>query len=141
MDRLEYDGSLLNIRQLIGKVLSLRLSFQTSFDNSVLFSYFLFLKLVRWFTSRCLNGVLVKPVCFRHGGVVGVHDHFIKDTASQILPVKGAIVRVSTVAAPRLVIALVFCPTYMGIMALNNSAHIRHAAVADYDCASIKYLM
>ena len=58
---------------------------------------------------------------FGAGGVVGVHDRFINDTTSQTLPVKGAMVRVSTVVAPRLVIALVFCLTYTGVMALNKA--------------------
>ena len=88
--------------------------------------------------KRCLGQTYVCSWC---RGVVGVHDRFINNTASQALPVKGAMVRVLTVAAPRLVIALVFCPTYTGIIVLNNSAHIRHATVADFDRAPIKYFM
>ena len=57
---------------------------------------------------------------FSARGVVGVHDRFINDTTSQALPVKGAMVRRSIVAAPRLVIVLLFCPAYMGIMVLNQ---------------------
>ena len=71
-------------------------------------------------------------VCFRRSDVVRVHGRFINDTTSHALPIKDGMVRILTVAAPRLVIPLVFCPTYTGIMALNNSAHIRHATVADF---------
>ena len=88
--------------------------------------------------KRCLNQT---HVCLRRGGVVGVHGHFINHTISQAFPIKGAMVRVSTVTAPSLIIALVFCPTYTGIMVLINSAHIGHAAVADFDCASTEYFM
>ena len=48
-------------------------------------------------------------------------------------------VRFLTVAVPTLVIVPVFCSTYMGVMALNNTAHIGHAIVADFNHAPIKY--
>ena len=85
--------------------------------------------------KRCLGRTYV---CLWRGGVVGVHCRFINDTTGQAFPVKGPMVRVSTVAAPRLVIVPVFCPTYTGVMALNNIAHIGHATVADFDRAPIK---
>ena len=50
-------------------------------------------------------------------------------------------VRVSTVAASKLVIIPVFCPTYTGVMAPDNIAHIGHTTVADFDHAPVKYLM
>ena len=48
----------------------------------------------------------------------------MNDAASEAVQVKGATVRLSTVAAPRLVIALVSCPPYTGVVALRNSANI-----------------
>ena len=72
LDRLEYGAILLNIRQFIRKVLPSLLSLQTCFDNSVLFSYLSCLKLVKWFASRCLKGVLVKPMYIFGAGVLGI---------------------------------------------------------------------
>ena len=55
-------------------------------------------------------------------------------------PVEGATIRVSTAAAPKLVIIPVFCPTYTGVMALDNHAHIGHTTVANFDHAPVKDL-
>ena len=49
-------------------------------------------------------------------------------------------VKVSTVTAPKLVIVPVFCPTYKGVMALNDIGHIGHTTIADFDRAPVKYL-
>ena len=76
-------------------------------------------------------------VCFRRGGAAGIHYCFINDAASEALHIKGATVRLLTVAAPRLVITLRSCPTYTDVVVLNNSANVRHAAVADLDRAPI----
>ena len=61
-DKLEYAGALLNISQLIWKLLPSRLSLQIYLDSSVLFSYFSCLKSIKWFAYRCLNGVSVEPI-------------------------------------------------------------------------------
>ena len=50
-------------------------------------------------------------------------------------------VKVSTVAASKLVITSVFLPTYTGVMALDNIVHIWHTAVTDFDCAPVKDLV
>ena len=50
-------------------------------------------------------------------------------------------VRISTVAAPSLVIMPAFCPTYAGIMALDNVAHTWHTTVANLDRAPVKDLV
>ena len=50
-------------------------------------------------------------------------------------------VRVSTVAVSRLVIVPVFCPTYAGVMKLNNIVYIRRATVTDFDRALIEHFM
>ena len=70
--RLEYAEALVNICQLIWKVLPSCLSFQTCFDNSVLFSYLSCLKLVKWFASRCLKDVSVEPMYVFGAGVLSV---------------------------------------------------------------------
>ena len=88
-----------------------------------------------------LKGCFSRTYIFlRHEVVVSVHGRFVNDTASYAFPVKGAMVRVSTVAAPDLIIIPVFCPTYTGIMALDGLAHIWHTTVANFDRASGKDL-
>ena len=49
-------------------------------------------------------------------------------------------VRVSVVAESKFVIVLVFCPTYTGVMALDDIAHIGHTTVADFDRAPLELL-
>ena len=49
-------------------------------------------------------------------------------------------VRLSTVAAPKLVIMPVSCPMYAGIMALDEIAHIWHTTVTNLDRAPVKDL-
>ena len=87
-----------------------------------------------------LKGCFGRTYIFLQSGVVGVHGRFINDTTSWAFPVKGAMVRVSIVAAPKLVIIPVFCPTYTDVMALNNIAHIWHTIIANFDRAPIKDL-
>ena len=53
-DKLEYAGALLNISQLIWKLLPSRLSLQMYLDSSVRFSYLSCLKSIKWFAYRCL---------------------------------------------------------------------------------------
>ena len=48
-------------------------------------------------------------------------------------------VRVLTVAASKLIVVLVFCPTCTGVMALDDIAYIGHTTVADFDRAPVKY--
>ena len=48
--------------------------------------------------KRCLGQTYVFLRC---GSVVSVHDRFINDTTGYAFPVKGAMVRVSTVTAPK----------------------------------------
>ena len=38
-------------------------NFQIYFDNSVLFSYFLYLKSLQWLAYRCLKVPYVRPIC------------------------------------------------------------------------------
>ena len=49
-------------------------------------------------------------------------------------------VRVYTVAAPKLVIMPVFSPTYAGILALDDITHIWHATITNLDSARLKDL-
>ena len=72
LDRLGYAEALLNVRQLMLKALPSRLSLQTCIDNSVLFAYLSFLKLVWWFASHCLKGVSVEPMYFFSTGLLSV---------------------------------------------------------------------
>ena len=90
--------------------------------------------LLKWCFSRTY-------VYFWRGGTVRIHSCFINNATSQTFPVKGASVGPSAVAVPRLVTILLLCPTYTGVMAFNNRSHVRHAAVADFDCAPVEYLM
>ena len=62
LDKLEYAGALLNISQLVPKLLRSRLSLQIYLDSSVRFSYLSCLKSTKWFAYRCLNGVSVEPI-------------------------------------------------------------------------------
>ena len=73
--------------------------------------------------------------------VVGGHGRLINYAIGSTFLVEGAMVRVSTVAASKLVITSVFRPTYRGIMALDNIGHIWHTAVADLDRAPVKDLV
>ena len=80
-------------------------------------------------------------VRFLSTGAVRYHSCFVHDLTGKTLPVKWALFRLTTVTAPRLVIALLSCSTYMGVVSLNNTSHIGHATVAKLNRVPIKHFM
>ena len=60
------------------------------------------------------------------------------NATSKALSIHGALVWLTTVAAPSLIV-FVSCPTDSGIVALNDSTYLGHATVADLDCAPVEY--
>ena len=85
--------------------------------------------------ERCFRRTCV---FLRRGVVVGGHGRFINDATGKAFPGEGAMVRVSAVAASKLVITSLFRPMYTGVMALDNIGHVWHTAVADLDRAPDK---
>ena len=49
---------------------------------------------------------------------------------SEAPTVKGALIWFATVAAFKVFVAVAFCPTYMGVMVLDNCSYVRHTTVA-----------
>ena len=72
---------------------------------------------------------------------VRIHSCFINDSAGETSPGEGALIGLSTVTVPGLIVTPLFCPTCTGVVALTNRSHTGHAPVADLNRIPIKYFM
>ena len=69
--------------------------------------------LIKWCLCRTY-------VYFWRGGAAEFHTRFVDIATSEALSVKGAMVGLSVIAVSKLVIVLMPCPTYTGVVELNN---------------------